>query len=61
MHLLVEAAGVEPASENSSIQLSSGAVYLLIFPSDSADKQALMEGIPLYVARAGKLSRNVDR
>ena len=43
---LVEAAGVEPASENLSIQLSPGAVYLLRFPSRSADKQALPEGIP---------------
>lgn len=44
--ILVEAAGVEPASENLSIQLSPGAVYLLRFPSRSADKQALPEGIP---------------
>ena len=57
----MEAAGVEPASENSSIQFAPGAVYLLIFPSGSADKQALPKGIPSYVARAGNLSRDVDR
>ena len=44
--ILVEAAGVEPASENPSIQLSPGEVYLLKFPSRRADKQALPKGIP---------------
>jgi len=40
----VEARGVEPLSENPSIQLSPGAFYLLNFPSTTADKQAEISG-----------------
>ena len=36
---MVEAAGIEPASENLLIQLSPGAVYLLNFPRRISDKQ----------------------
>ena len=36
---MVEAAGIEPASENLLIQLSPGAVYLFDFPLRVSDKQ----------------------
>ena len=38
---LVEAAGIEPASENPSPQLSTSVAFLLTFPLQSAEKQAL--------------------
>ena len=38
---MVEAAGVEPASENLLIQLSPGAVYLLGFPRGIPGKQGI--------------------
>ena len=44
--VMVEARGVEPLSENLSIQLSPSAVYLLKFPIQNADKQAFLKGIP---------------
>ena len=37
---LVEATGIEPVSENQSMQGSTSVVYLLEFPNTSADKQA---------------------
>ena len=42
--MLVEAAGIEPASENHLIQLSPSAAYLLRFPSHIADGQAMRYG-----------------
>ena len=41
---LVEAAGIEPASENHLIQLSPSAANLLRFPSRIADRQAIRYG-----------------
>lgn len=43
---LVEAAGIEPASENLSTQLSPGADGLLKFPRRPANRQADRQGIP---------------
>ena len=40
----MEARGVEPLSENLSIQLSPGTFYLLKFPLTTADKQAEVLG-----------------
>ena len=40
---VVEAAGIEPASENQFPQLSTSVVYLLTFPARIADKQAMRE------------------
>ena len=42
---MVEPRGIEPLSENPSSRLSPSAVYLLRFPSRSADKQAMRVGI----------------
>ncbi len=42
--LLVEAAGIEPASESHLIQLSPSAAVLLGFPSRIADRQAMRYG-----------------
>ena len=41
---LVEAAGIEPASENHLIQLSPSAAVLLRFPSRIAERQAMRYG-----------------
>jgi len=49
--LLVEMAGVEPASENPSTRLSTSVVCLLRFPSGDADGQASPYGILLFMAR----------
>ena len=40
---VVEARGIEPLSENPSIQLSPGAAYLLRFPNAHADRQACVK------------------
>lgn len=53
--VLVEPAVIETASENLSPQLSTSVVYLLSFPSRTADKQALRYGILLFMAKAEKL------
>ena len=42
---LVEAAVIETASENQFPRISTSVVYLLRFPSKSADKQAFLYGI----------------
>ena len=42
--VLVEAAGIEPASENHLIQLSPSAADLLGFPSRIAERQAMRYG-----------------
>lgn len=52
---LVEPAVIETASEDLSPQLSTSVVYLLSFPSRTADKQALRYGILLFMAKAEKL------
>ena len=44
--LLVEARRVELLSENLSTGVSPSAVYLLKFPFKTADKQAILKGIP---------------
>ena len=44
LFVLVEARGVEPLSENPSIQLSPGALCRLEFPAVSAGTQALTLG-----------------
>ena len=44
---LVEMMGVEPMSENLFPKLSTSVVYLLNFPQENADKQALTLGSPL--------------
>ena len=44
---LVEMMGVEPMSENLFPKLSTSVVYLLKFPWENADKQALTLGSPL--------------
>jgi hypothetical protein len=44
---MVEMRGIEPLSENSSIQLSSGVVGHLDFPFAYADRQAYALGSPL--------------
>ena len=41
---MVEAAGIEPASENHLIQLSPSAADLLGFPSRTAERQAMRYG-----------------
>ena len=43
---MVEARGIEPLSENQSIQLSTSVDYLLEFPCKAADSQAEMLGSP---------------
>ncbi len=43
---LVEMAGIEPASENQSLQASPGAVGLFKFPHRNAVRQAFRFGIP---------------
>ena len=50
---LVEARGVEPLSENRSIQTSPSAVYLFKFQRITADKQAETRCIPKYNRGAG--------
>ena len=44
MRVMVEAAGIEPASESHLIQLSPSAADLLGFPSRIADRQAMRYG-----------------
>ena len=44
--VLVEMAGIEPASENQSLQASPGAVGLFRFPHRNAARQAFRFGIP---------------
>ena len=44
---MVEMVGVEPTSENLFPKLSTSVVYLLEFPWENADKQALTLGSPL--------------
>ena len=51
-NVLVEAAGIEPASENLSIWLSTGVFCLLRFPRKNAGKRALMQGSPKYIMQA---------
>ena len=53
---LVEAAGIEPASENQSIQLSPSAAGLLGFPSRIAGRQAMRYGSH-YAVTAGVAPR----
>jgi len=48
LHILVEMAGIEPASENQSLQASPGAVGLFRFPHRNAARQAFRFGIPWY-------------
>ena len=43
LRVMVEARGIEPLSENPSIQLSPGAADLLSFPTARADGQARVE------------------
>ncbi len=43
---MVEARRVELLSENLSTGFSPSAVYLLKFPIKTADKQAILKGIP---------------
>ena len=54
--VLVEPAVIETASEDLSPQLSTSVVYLLRFPSRTADKQAMHYGILLFMARVEKIS-----
>ena len=42
---MVEMAVIETASENQFPRISTSVVYLLRFPSKSADKQAFLYGI----------------
>ena len=48
---MVEAAGIEPASENHLIQLSPSAADLLGFPSRIAERQAMRYGSHYGVTR----------
>jgi hypothetical protein len=43
---MVEAGGVEPPSENSSILLSPSAAGYFKFPPETASRQAESDGIP---------------
>ena len=54
--IMVEAAGIEPASENHLIQLSPSAADLLRFPSRIADRQAMRYGSH-YAVTAGVATR----
>ncbi len=58
--LLVEMAGIEPASENPFIQVSPSAVSLLKFPHQIADRQAKRLGSPRYglVLRGAQTDRS---
>ena len=47
--MLVEMAVIETASENQFPRISTSVVYLLRFPSRSADKQAFLYGILLVM------------
>ena len=47
LSFLVEMMGVEPMSENLFPKLSTSVVYLLKFPWENADKQALTLSSPL--------------
>ena len=53
LFVLVEARRVELLSENLSTGFSPSAVYLLKFPIKTADKQAILKGIPWYGVRSG--------
>lgn len=55
---MVEPAVIETASEDLSPRLSTSVVYPLGFPRRAADKQAARFGIPLFMAKAGKLFRS---
>jgi len=49
----VEARGIEPLSENSSIQISTGVYCLLRIPRTAAGSQAEVSGSPEYIQRGG--------
>ena len=49
---MVEATGVEPVSENPSIQLSTSVLYLLFLPLSRAGTQAQVRGSPEYTYAA---------
>ncbi len=57
---LVEMAGIEPASENSFIQVSPSAVSLLKFPHRIAGRQAKQFGSPRYdlILRGARTDRS---
>lgn len=52
---MVEAAGIEPASESPFLQLSTSVVCLLKFPIHTADKQAVRAGSPNTFQRHGQV------
>ena len=51
---MVDPRGIEPLSESRFTETSPSAVYLLGFPTQIADKQAICIGIPLCSSGAGK-------
>ncbi len=57
----MELAGIEPASKDSSIPVSSIIVYVLGFPRDNAQRQALPSGSFIFRFNPQSFGKNVLR